>query len=489
MKLLFKSILPAIFAFLALPAAIFSQGPDEHLMALKPLTGRTWEGQMNAPNGSLVSSVILTFEYQTGNNVIRYTRSNPKLKSSGEGFIYWDDIQKKTAFFFIEKSGVFQTGFITAGKGIFTFEGKMAWPSQKLQGVKQVYDFRNTFELVPGNSLVDRFYQNAFGHWRDGHVIAFSAKNDEPESNIPQGGFSVATYASDSDDARQVKLLIASLRKFGGRFSRAEVLVCVVDSARKFFSDFYDINMKLVNLTVSRKVMEYPLALKAFAAAAAEREAAPGVKTLAWFDPGTLILDEPACLEAGEEYSVVARPVTLRNNIGVPAGNEPNLYWMVIYKRLGLDWRTFGSITTIADNSEILPYYNCEVFAVNPSAAIFRTWADQLSYFLENNDYQEKACVDFTRRLFLHQAVLTGVILAKVPKEKIRELTVLCGYPFNQHSGIPAGTKVNSLNECRVIIFDRTLLRDPGWINSIPFNGDSREWLVSTLKSLGFSAR
>jgi len=94
----------------------------------------------------------------------------------GEGFFYWNDIDSKIGFFFIEQSGVFQTGSVAWAGNTFTIEGTMTWPTKKEQEVKQSYEFINTFELTSGGTLTDKWFMNAFGPWMPGHVIAFIHK-------------------------------------------------------------------------------------------------------------------------------------------------------------------------------------------------------------------------------------------------------------------------------------------------------------------------
>jgi hypothetical protein len=52
-------------------------------------------------------------------------------------------------------------------EGLVTMEGTIAFPDRR-------FDFKNTFEVRADGVLVDRWYQNAFGGWRPGHVIEYS---------------------------------------------------------------------------------------------------------------------------------------------------------------------------------------------------------------------------------------------------------------------------------------------------------------------------
>ena len=153
------------------------QALDPKLAFLEPLVNRDWRGMMTAPDGSAEWETTCRFETAWAGKVIRYSRATPVRASYEEGFIYWDDTVRKPAFFFIHSGGVFRTGFVSAADGVVTFEGRMTWPSPPADpGIKQRYDFRNTFEFTSSSEMTDRWFQNAFGPWRPGHVVTFKAE-------------------------------------------------------------------------------------------------------------------------------------------------------------------------------------------------------------------------------------------------------------------------------------------------------------------------
>jgi hypothetical protein len=167
----------ALAVILACPLLGKGQALDPKLAALEPLLNKEWTGRMKAPDGSAEWEVLLRYEAVWGGRVVKYARMAPAQNSSEEGFLYWDDIAKKIAIFAVHSSAVFSTGFVSAEKNGLTFEGRMTWPAAPPNpGVKQSYDFKNTFEFLSATELVDKWFQNAFGPWRPGHVISFQAR-------------------------------------------------------------------------------------------------------------------------------------------------------------------------------------------------------------------------------------------------------------------------------------------------------------------------
>jgi hypothetical protein len=183
----------ALILILSLSLAAYvsqaGQKADPRLSPLEPLLNKTWVGALKAPDGSAEFKVVRRFEAVWDGKVIKYTKTNLDLNNSGEGYIYWDDISKKPAFFFIENSGVFLKGFISAENNLFTFEGAMTWPQPNPQG-EQSFEFRNTFEITSESEMTDRWFHNAFGPWRRGHVIKFKAEDKQTKPSLPDDSYS-----------------------------------------------------------------------------------------------------------------------------------------------------------------------------------------------------------------------------------------------------------------------------------------------------------
>jgi hypothetical protein len=152
----------------------FGQDIDERLTPLKPFLDKIWKGDFKAPDGKIISVITRKFEVQPEKKVIKVLKSNEGKTGWSEGYLYWDDIAKKIAYFSIESSGVFYTGFLSFEGNSVTIEGKMTWPFQQNPKVRQSYEFKNTFEFITDNKMIDSWFQNAFGPWQPGHVIEFN---------------------------------------------------------------------------------------------------------------------------------------------------------------------------------------------------------------------------------------------------------------------------------------------------------------------------
>jgi hypothetical protein len=182
--------------FLALQVPLPGQAIDPRLASLEPLLNREWRGMMKAPDGGAEWEVVCTYEAVWDGKAVKYARTSAEQKSFEEGTIYWDDPAGRIAFFSIHSSGAFSSGSVSREKDLIVFEGRMTMPARPPSAdIKQSFDFRNTFEVTSEAEMVDRWFQNAFGPWRPGHVISFKARKNQAGSG-PAASRSTTTASS-----------------------------------------------------------------------------------------------------------------------------------------------------------------------------------------------------------------------------------------------------------------------------------------------------
>jgi ubiquinone/menaquinone biosynthesis C-methylase UbiE len=147
---------------LPVPAAL-----SANLEVLKPLVGKNWVGEMKLPDGGRSVKTDRRFEAVWDGAVVKYTASAPEMASFSEGFFYWDVAAGKVAVFIVSSRGVVQHGTVSVEQGLLTVQGTIAFP-------ERTFEYKNTFEFLSEGKMIDRWFQNAFGPWRPGHVIEFA---------------------------------------------------------------------------------------------------------------------------------------------------------------------------------------------------------------------------------------------------------------------------------------------------------------------------
>ena len=289
--------------------------------------------------------------------------------------------------------------------------------------------------------------------------------------------FAVATYVLNPDQERKAEVLIKSLRRFGGEYGGVPVYVVLGNPQNLPCIRLRQEGVQLVPTDAGEVGRRYPLAIKAYAAAQIERLVAGRVETLAWFDPETMVVGPLQALDLGNRYDAAVKPVFRVNNVGLPADAPPDAYWEPIYRALGLDPAKIPVVKTILEEKPIKAYFNCEIFSVRPRVGIFGEWVACLEPFLRDLDYQRRACPDFLHRLFLHQAVLSAVIVAKTKASRRVELPDSCGYPLNLHSNLPQARKAARLNGLSGVILETFWDDQPGWLKLLEIREPLKSWL------------
>ena len=93
-----------------------------------------------------------------------------------------------------------------------------------------------------------------------------------------------------------------------------------------------------------------------------------------------------------------------------------------------------------------------------------------------DGEFQRKACGDELHQIFLHQAVLSALLLSRMEEGRIRILPSDYNYPYNLHGLVPQGRRARALNDL-VSVCTKTArspliepmtsrsasLSDPGW--------------------------
>jgi len=82
--------------------------------------------------------------------------------------------------------------------------------------------------------------------------------------------------------------------------------------------------------------------------------------------------------------------------------------------------------------------------------------------------------------VFVHQAVLSGVILSMLQTGEIQELPPTYNYPLHLHAQDVTDHRPSSLEEL-VIFRHEGFYADPEWINRMPAKEPLKQWIAKRL--------
>lgn len=291
-----------------------------------------------------------------------------------------------------------------------------------------------------------------------------------------------ATYVARESELGNACILARSLRAFGGRHRDAPICVyahCdLVDGDTAFRSEMDSLGITMnVVAEIEDEAAWYHYAQKVEAAAQAEADLAASGELLAWVDEDTVFLQDPEEFELPEGVHLGYRPV-MHRNIGLRMDEPIDAFWARVYANLSVTPDTFFPMVTPADDETIRPFFNAGCLVVRPERGLLRAWADAWPKLYRDPELKRICQTDIRKRIFLHQAALTGAILNHLEPGERRELSPRINYPiffkemFGGNHDFDDLTDVTSLRH-------ESWFRDPApdWEQRLKGPADRIEWI------------
>lgn len=277
---------------------------------------------------------------------------------------------------------------------------------------------------------------------------------------------------------QKVRLMIESLRSFGGAWSGIQFWIFVPDENGVLCTDLESENVRVIPLKMPGVVRNYILGDKVAACAMGEAMMGDDFSSLIWMDPACLVVQPPELFYLGELRDAAFRPVHIRN-VGLRASDPIDNYWSRIYQGAGVQDVRF-TVESFVDKQEIRAYFNTHAFSVNPRLGLMQRWYELFQELIRDGDFQRRACQDELHQVFLHQAVLSALVAPVAQKQRMVMLPPQYNYPFHMHASIPVERRSQSLNELVCFAYeDRDLHLSS--VSDIEIHEPLRSWLKVNL--------
>jgi hypothetical protein len=287
-------------------------------------------------------------------------------------------------------------------------------------------------------------------------LALFRSKESEGGGNMEQVMF--ASLAASSTSFRKIRVLLDSLKDFGGKLFRAPLVVLYPDSLNVTvenarLSKLPDVHM--IPFRITSEEMDFPLAIVAIGAAAAEEAVVGKAENLVWLLEDTLVLKSPSAfvLPASTQYAY--RPVH-HTKIGSPWKAPPDGFWTAIYRYCRVEPDHLFPMDTCVRDNTIRPYFNAGCQVTRPQNRLFSRWCESFRSLYRHPDFRP-FFADPLYRVFMHQAVLAGAALSSFSLGQLYELPESYNYPVHLHADYPPEfrpAKLNELVTCRYETFD-----------------------------------
>ena len=289
-----------------------------------------------------------------------------------------------------------------------------------------------------------------------------------------------ACFVAGQKDIQKALILAESIRSFAVDFSAAPIWLMVPQGSKqlskKVRARIDALEIKLHPFEIDPQAAGFPFAGKVVASAAAESLAFEQAAQLVWMDALSLVINSPDELLLNQAALLACRPVD-HITIGSPYQKPLDPFWDSVYQSCGVTEDDIFPMITSADQVRIRPYINAGMLVVRPEHKLLQLWRDT---FLES--YQDNCFLDYYEenrlyKIFIHQAVLSAIVIASINQTEIKQLPYLVNYPLHMHTQYPADRRPKSINELVSCRYEQFFSK-PNWRDMIPVEPPLKDWLA-----------
>lgn len=279
-------------------------------------------------------------------------------------------------------------------------------------------------------------------------------------------------------------LLAASIREFGGSLAHVPIYFFVPEYGEQLTLATRDkldsLNVRLVPVTLNEQVLRFPLAHYPLMAAAAESLAQDTADFLVWLGTNTIVLQEPVAFMLPNGKNLGYRPVH-HTNVGSPYGMLLDSFWKLVYEYCNVPEDRIFPMKTHVDGATIRPYFNAGCLITRPEKGLFTKWRNTFFAIYQENSLQKLYQKDERYAIFVHQAILSGIILSMYTPEELYELPCGYNYPLHLHAEDITDSRPSKIEQC-ITIRHEGFYRDPSWAEKIPAHEPLKQWLAKHLQ-------
>ncbi len=307
-----------------------------------------------------------------------------------------------------------------------------------------------------------------------------------PEGDKQQGKlvFTSIVFPSKSSETNAL-LLAESLRAFAGSLSQARIWCFTPDYGKQLSTIIKEkllaLDVTLIPFEIDYEILRFPFTGEVLAAALAESMACGQTDFLTWLAANTIVLQEPKGFLLPDGKNLGFRPVH-HTLVGSRYDEPLDAFWTLIYHFCNVPEDRVFPMTTHVDGTRIRPYFNAGLLVTRPEKHLLRVWRDTFFKVYLESSFQEFYRQDERYRVFIHQAVLSGVVLSTLESDEIKELPPKYNYPLHLHAQDVTANRPLCLEEL-VTFRHEGFYNDPGWIRKMPAKAPLKEWIAERLLS------
>jgi len=294
-----------------------------------------------------------------------------------------------------------------------------------------------------------------------------------------------AAFARDGGELRNTRILAESIREFGGGLKGAPIWIyapeILLKTEKALVKDLIAVGAVVKASDAPDESGAFSFAGKVFAAAKAEAAAAGKASILVWMDEDTVVLNEPGEFMLAGGKSLGYRPV-MHQNIGSLYSEKPDEFWARVYRDLSVPETAIFPMKTVVDRKTLRPYFNAGLLVVKPERGILRKWAGCFTVLYRDAVLVDMCRRDERRRVFLHQAALSGAILSLLERDEMAQLSDRYNYPVFFKAMYGAEKEFDAIDGVVTLRYDVYFQKPaPDWAERLKGPAATVSWLKERL--------
>ncbi|MFX1417662.1 MAG: flavin reductase family protein [Promethearchaeota archaeon] len=287
----------------------------------------------------------------------------------------------------------------------------------------------------------------------------------------------IFAYVSDCSDPKDL-LLAASIRKFGGSLSGYPIWVLIPKREESVVNEiknlFLLLNVDLIPFSTEDE-SKFPFITYVLAAANAEALAKEKTKLLAWLGSNTIIFNEPKHFLLDNDKNLGYRPVH-HTNIGSFYDESIDPFWDLVYQKCNISKEQIFPMKTHVDHNKLRPYFNAGCLIIRPENGLLQSWWNTYKELHNEKCIKDYYNKNYIYAIFIHQVILSGVILSTMERSELFELPFDYNYPLNLYYNCPFVYRAKDVNKLITVRYE-----DLGDLKKIPIQDPLKSWLISQI--------
>jgi hypothetical protein len=279
-------------------------------------------------------------------------------------------------------------------------------------------------------------------------------------------------------------LLAESIRHFGGTLSDQPIWFLQPQSDQPLSGAveerLRELNVRLVPFPYLKNAPDFFFHKTLTGLALAESLAAAETDCLVWMDANTVVVNEPKELFLPKGVVMGYRPVQ-HLLVGSQFDKPLDPFWSEIYKACKVPPESVFPMRLTVQDLDVRPYFNAGFLVLRPQSGLLQKWYETFI-----NLYQTSAFLPFYEQdgryeVFMHQAVLSGVVLSTFGRSQLRELPRGYNYPLDLWNRDKTVYRPKNMDEVITFRYEG-LFEKKSWQEGFPASRKLIQWFESKLQ-------